>query len=115
MAEVREAIDRLVEMANAASGAGTANGAQFPYVLVPKDYRVESLEKYVYNDHAAFPERIRQGVTVHDAPSFTQYFSLFSDRTVASLPMSPRNPLLLCSITMRRLRVTRDGGSIRSS
>ncbi len=53
--------------------------AGIPYAIVPNDSRLVSLENYVYNDHAAAPERIKASVSVLDPESFIEYYTKFSD------------------------------------
>jgi uncharacterized protein YfdQ (DUF2303 family) len=56
----------------------TAPGG-LPFVVIPVECKVESLEKLVYNDFAERPHRKKATVNVLDAASFIEYFQLFSD------------------------------------
>lgn len=50
-----------------------------PYAVIPQDSKIESLEKFLHNDYAERPHRKKGTVSVLDAASFIEYYSLFSD------------------------------------
>ena len=77
--ELSEAIEKLLEQGRASVGYQEVGGGRIPFVVIPADHKVESLEKFVFNDHQDKPDRIKQRVTVHDAESFIEYHTLFSD------------------------------------
>ena len=52
---------------------------EIPYAVFPADCKVESLERLLYSQYNARPDRTRQTVVVLDGGSFVDYFSLFSD------------------------------------
>ena len=69
---------------------GVDNGTH-PFIVIPSDCKVESLERIIFNEHQPRPERVRQSIIVLDPESFIAYYSLFSDtqsRVFANEPAS---------------------------
>lgn len=50
-----------------------------PFVVIPQDCKVQSLEGLIYSKFADRPHRVIQSVVVRDVASFVAYYSLFSD------------------------------------
>lgn len=90
MAELSEdVIKQLIEAGALTVEPILAEGANIPYALVAEGFKVESLEKFVYNTHRPTPERIKQTVSVLDPASFVEYYNRFGDpnsRTFAHEP-----------------------------
>ncbi len=74
------AINSIAELTRAAAIApmGLANG-NIPFIVIPEGYKTEYLDKCIFNNHAANPERAKGNVKVLDAESFIEYYNLFSD------------------------------------
>lgn len=75
--------DAIAYVAQLARAGGPSpikiDNSNVPAVLVPDGYKVESLEKFVYNEHSAAPERIKAYPNVLDVESFVEYFNTFND------------------------------------
>jgi uncharacterized protein YfdQ (DUF2303 family) len=72
-------IKDLVAVGVKVAEAKLPSGATVPYAIVPTDCRLETLEGLIYNDFAERPHRKKGTVTVHDAASFVEYYTLFCD------------------------------------
>ncbi len=82
----KQTFDAIVQLGRATADAKYAEAVveggglgAVPYAVVPNDAHLESLEKYLYNDHNLTPERIKAHVAVHDPESFIEYYTKFSD------------------------------------
>ncbi len=84
-----ETIDRIQQLVTLKQPAFLPPGGNVPVVVVPDGYTVESLEKFVFNNHAARPERIVQTVKVLDQSSFIEYYRKFSDSESRTFAYEP--------------------------
>lgn len=75
----KEAIAEIVKLGRQAGTVHTIAGSDLPFVVIPQDAKVESLERLLFNDFRTNPHRKKGVVTVLDAPSFCEYYSLFHD------------------------------------
>ena len=75
-----KAIQSVAQLARLTGEPKIIDHGNIPFAVIPADAKIESLEKYVFNEHAERPERIRQSVTVLDPESFIQYYNLFADQ-----------------------------------
>lgn len=74
-----ETLQSLQILTEAGLAIKVVPGGTIPVLVRPDGTLIESLEKYIYNDHQPNPERVRGTVSVLDAPSFNEYFKLFAD------------------------------------
>lgn len=84
-----ETVAQLVGLGRKLAGPQYVEGGNVPFVLVPNDCSVKAVPELIFNDHAAFPERVKASVSVLDPQSFVEYFRLFSSphsRVFASEP-----------------------------
>jgi uncharacterized protein YfdQ (DUF2303 family) len=75
----QEAIQTLVALGAGGEPQVASKNATVPYALVPEGFHLEDLSKFIFNEHQAAPERIKQTVSVLDPESFIEYYTLFSD------------------------------------
>lgn len=54
-----------------------------PYAVVPTTHKIESLERFVYNDYAPRPHRLEQRVNLSSLDSFCSYVAKFRDERTA--------------------------------
>ena len=95
MADITEkAIQEVVKLARAGVAAQTVKEGNVPFAVIPDGTQLVSLEKYVYNDHADRPERIRQSVTVLDPDAFVKYYSLYSDSQSRVFAYEPKSEVV---------------------
>jgi uncharacterized protein YfdQ (DUF2303 family) len=71
-------IKEAVRLGQITGDAKTANGG-IAYAVIPNDCQVVSLAQFQHTDYADRPHRKKGVVAVLDAPSFIEYYSLFSD------------------------------------
>lgn len=74
-----EVVKEIERLARATMAAQTVPAGNIPYVIVPDGCKDLPMADLIYNEHSAKPERIKQKVTVLDATSFIEYYSLFAD------------------------------------
>lgn len=74
-----DSIKAIADLAQNAGDPKIIEHGNFPFAVIPTGSKLESLEKYIFNDHAAAPERIKANVTVLDPQSFIEYHNRFSD------------------------------------
>jgi len=80
MPELTEKTVESIAMLARASGAVIdVPGGTHPFAVIPRDAQIVSLDKHVFNEHQAKPERIKETVTVLDAESFIGYYNDFAD------------------------------------
>jgi uncharacterized protein YfdQ (DUF2303 family) len=70
-----EAIQSIIELSRS-TGEPQQIG-NLAYAVIPKDAQLVTLEKFLYNEHAAKPERTKANVSVLDPASFIEYFALY--------------------------------------
>lgn len=75
----KDTLDRIVNLGRQAGTIHHVERGTAPFVVIPTDCKVESLERLIYNDNAAHPMRKKGTVTVLDAASFCEYYVLFHD------------------------------------
>lgn len=71
-----DAIQAVTELARATGDPQMVGNSA--YAVIPKDAQIVNLEKYLFNEHAAKPERIRQTVNVLDPGSFANYYTRYA-------------------------------------
>lgn len=76
-----QAIQELVGLGKVIGDPKIIEAGNIPFAVIPNDCKVESLERYVFNEHSERPERIKQTVTVLDPESFIEYYGLFAGST----------------------------------
>lgn len=54
-----------------------------PYAVVPTTHKIESLERYVYNEYSPRPHRLKQHVALSSLDSFCSYVAKFKDERTA--------------------------------
>lgn len=74
-----EVIEKIKALAIASVGVVMPNGGNVPFALCPKEYTLQNLAPFLFNEHNERPERIKQTVTVLDPPSFVEYYKRFAD------------------------------------
>ncbi len=85
----KETMDAIVQLGRATGTPQIIEHGNIPFAVIPIDAKVESLEKYVFNEHSSTPERIKAAVKVLDPKSFVEYYKQFADadsRVFASEP-----------------------------
>lgn len=95
MADVTgQTVTQIADLVRKAVGTQTVASGTHPFVVIPNDCKVESLERFLFNEHQLKPERVRQSVTVLDPDSFTAYYSLFSDTQSRVFAYEPDSTVL---------------------
>lgn len=91
MAEIEDGVVKQLLDGGAALASKPilADRANIPYALVPEGFSLKSLEEFVYNKHAATPERIKQSVSVLDPDSFVEYYNRFGDENSRTFAHEP--------------------------
>lgn len=80
MSEIdKETLDTIIAMGSLPAKVVDVPNSNIPVVVIPEGFKVEGLEKFIWNEHRERPERIKQSVTVQDVDSFVNYYNLFSD------------------------------------
>lgn len=74
-----DGIQAIVDLSQNAGDPKLIESGHFPFAVIPKTSQVVSLAEYIFNDHAATPERIQAKVTVLDPQSFIEYYNQFGD------------------------------------
>lgn len=78
MSDIDNAVKRLLETGLKIGQAVSIPGGNSLYAVIPSDCKIESLERFVFNEHAERPERVKQTVSVLDGESFIEYYRKFS-------------------------------------
>lgn len=73
-----KAIKELVKLGQSLGSMITVQNGT-PYAVVPEGSRIEDLSKFIFNEHAKAPARVRNVVQVPDVASFKDYWTLFHD------------------------------------
>lgn len=74
-----ESLDQLVRLGTEAAKPREVPGGNIPYALVPEGFTLQSLEPFIHNEHKLAPERVKGTISVLDAESFVEYYTLFHD------------------------------------
>lgn len=74
-----DTLDKIQALSIEGVGADSVAGGTHPFVIVPKDYRVETLEKLVFNEYREHPWRKQGNVQVQQVASLLEYWSLYAD------------------------------------
>jgi uncharacterized protein YfdQ (DUF2303 family) len=74
-----KAVAELVSIGKVLGKPFEIPNGEFPFTILPNGCSVHSLEKFVFNEHNAAPERKTGSISVFDVPSFCEYYTLFSD------------------------------------
>lgn len=77
--DFNDAIQTLVGLGRQTDSAKSVPGGNVPYVVIPATHKLETLERFVFNDHADHPARTKAVVAVLDPESFINYYQLFGD------------------------------------
>ncbi len=80
MADVtKEAIQEITKLARLTPTVYELATGNTPFVIVPNECKVQDLLAFIDNDRAKAPIRVKGTIKVHDADSFVEYYTLFSD------------------------------------
>jgi uncharacterized protein YfdQ (DUF2303 family) len=74
-----KSLNELVRLGTDAAKPREVPGGNIPYALVPEGFTLQTLENFIHNEHNATPERVKATVSVLDAESFVEYYTLFND------------------------------------
>lgn len=72
-------IASVVELARATGEPKIVEHGNIPFAVIPAGAQLQSLEAFVFNEHADHPERVKASVSVLDPESFIEYYTLFHD------------------------------------
>jgi uncharacterized protein YfdQ (DUF2303 family) len=74
-----ETIETLLEVGKTIGAPFEVPGGNLPFAVIPQNCKLESLEKYKFNEYSEAPQRIKARVSVLDPDSFVEYYKLFAD------------------------------------
>ena len=86
-----QTVQQIADLTRKGIGVQDVEMGTHSFIVIPNDCKVESLERFTFNEHQERPERVRQSITVLDPESFIAYYALFSDtqsRVFANEPAS---------------------------
>lgn len=75
-----QTVQSLIELGRQTAGPQLVHkidGSPVPFVI--HNGKVTPVPELIFNEHAAAPERVKANISVLDAESFVEYFTLFSD------------------------------------
>ncbi len=75
----KETLDALVDLGRDTGDPKIIEHGNIPFAVIPSGSKIESLEKFIFNEHADAPERIKADVKVLDPESFCEYCNRFAD------------------------------------
>lgn len=76
---VNEALKTILSLHGDAWTPESIDGGTHPFVVIPNDSKVVTLEHLKFNKHQGSPERIDQKISVNDVESFVAYWTSFAD------------------------------------
>lgn len=77
--DIATALADYAKMAQNSLPPFRVDGATHPYAVVPNGYKVETLERLIFNEYSMRPHRVRQNVSLLEPASFAEYWQAFKD------------------------------------